>query len=85
MRSECTTGKKCFDTKDQADQALINIHALGNFRAGSGPIAVYQCEDCNYWHFTSKGNKSSLLDDPEVKDHIKKTQQSRFWEDKLGM
>ena len=56
----CPTAKRIYLTEGLAEEALIDAHSRNNY-AGSGPIAVYQCEDCGYYHFTSKGKMNEKL------------------------
>ena len=42
-----TTGKRKFETRNDAQRALRNIH---NRKGGNG--AAYLCPDCHRWHIT---------------------------------
>lgn len=81
---ECVTGKRQYDTKILAEEALIEVHARNGFRDGSGPIAAYQCDDCGQWHFTSKGAVSEVLMSPENKKRMKDQYEAEYWSRKLG-
>ncbi|MFH6982692.1 hypothetical protein [Marinoscillum sp. 108] len=79
----CVTGKRQYDTQSQAEEALIETRGRFVFREGSGPIDVYQCDDCGYWHFTSKGTVSDLLKKADTKKQISDQQEAQFWERKF--
>lgn len=80
---KCVTGKVCYQSKDLAEEALVEARGRSHFREGSGPIAVYQCEDCGEWHFTSKGTPSELLRSTEVREQIRNQQEAEYWTRKL--
>jgi hypothetical protein len=73
----CVTGKRQYDTQSQAEEALIETRGRFVFREGSGPIDVYQCDDCGYWHFTSKGTVSDLLKKADTKKQGTRKNQKR--------
>lgn len=80
----CVTGKRAYDSKEQAEEALISTRARNGYRDNSGPIAIYQCDDCGLWHFTSQGPESSILKSPEVQKRIKDQYEAEYWSKKLG-
>lgn len=57
----CVSNKKVYVTEAIAEQALIEAHTQFEYKRGSGPIAVYRCEDCGYYHLTSQGQVNSKL------------------------
>lgn len=79
----CSTGKRGFDSKELAEEALISNRSRFHHRDDSGPINVYQCEDCGDWHFTSKGSKSDLLESSDVRKNINLNREANYWERKL--
>ncbi|SNS69849.1 hypothetical protein SAMN05421640_0900 [Ekhidna lutea] len=83
MSDKCISGKKCFESEELAEEALIQNHIRNNYRGGEGPVNVYQCDNCGYWHFTSKGDKSEKLRDPEVLEFIERERRAFDWERKL--
>ena len=50
-RQPCRSGKKHFDTRAAAEQAMHTLWARG--RGGRLPSRTYRC-DCGSWHLTSK-------------------------------
>lgn len=80
----CVTGKRQYNTRNIAEEALIHARARNGYRPNSGPIAVYQCDDCGLWHFTSKGATSDILKSPETQKKIKDQYEAEYWSRKLG-
>ncbi len=80
---ECITGKKSFYSRELAEEALIANRSRFHHDENAGPINIYQCNDCGNFHFTSKGPKSSLLEDESIKKHISLNREAGFWERKL--
>ena len=70
----CPTGKRVYQTEALAEDALIDAHSRTNY-AGTGPVAVYQCEECGYYHFTSKGKMNERLAQQIASGKIKLQQQ----------
>jgi len=65
-----------------AEDALIDAHSRHQY-AGTGPIAVYQCEDCGYYHFTSRGEMNKKLAEQIASGKIKRQQEANQWMNKL--
>ena len=74
----CRTGKRVYQTESLAEEALIDAHSRNQF-AGTGPIAVYHCEECGYYHFTSKGPINKRLAEQIASGKIKLQQQASEW------
>jgi hypothetical protein len=74
----CSTGKRVYQTEAIAEEALIDTHSRNRY-SGSGPIAVYQCKECGYYHFTSKGTINKRLADQIASGKIKLQQQANEW------
>lgn len=81
---KCSTGKRRYPSKQMAEEALVEVRGRFYFRNDSGPIAVYQCDDCGDWHFTSKGPASGLLKDQNIQERIDNQREAEFWSQKLG-
>lgn len=81
--NKCVTGKTVFESLEIAEEALIQNHIRNNHRSGYGPINVYQCQDCENWHFTSTGLINQLLETPEVINRISRERRALEWEFKL--
>ncbi len=79
---KCPTGKRVYITEALAEDALIDTHSRNQY-AGTGPIAVYQCEECGYYHFTSKGKMNENLAQQIASGKIKRQQEANQWMNKL--
>jgi hypothetical protein len=80
---KCVSNKKAYPTKEIAEDALIETHMQFEFRSGAGPIAVYLCEDCGSYHFTSRGPMNSKLEQMGKEGKIKRQREANAWLDKL--
>jgi hypothetical protein len=73
----CSTGKRVYETLETAETALMD--AYGKFNRG--PIAVYKCDDCGYWHFTSREPMNEKLSAAIASGKIKAQQRANDWID----
>ncbi|WP_109832561.1 hypothetical protein [Reichenbachiella versicolor] len=78
---KCITGKKCHETEELAEEALIENHIHFNHPKGSGPINIYLCEHCGHYHFTSQGEPHYILE--EKASYIAAQKRARDWEYRL--
>lgn len=81
----CVTGKRQYETKALAEEALVAHRSRFIFRDESGPIAVYQCDDCGEWHFTSQGPMSEVLKSSDTKKRIETQHDAEYWSRKLRL
>ena len=79
---KCSTGKRVYVTESLAEDALIDAHSRHQY-SGSGPIAIYRCEDCGYYHFTSKGEMNKKLAELIASGKIRRQQEANQWMNKL--
>lgn len=77
---KCVSGKNGYESKELAQEALIQHHVRKSHRKGTGPINIYLCSDCDEWHFTSKGAPADFLEDGEVKERIAREKRALDWE-----
>lgn len=80
MKGICPSNKDFYHNKEAAEEALILHLGRNHYAPGAGPINVYKCQFCEGYHFTSKGEPSHLLNDPEVKRRIDLLRQSSEWD-----
>jgi hypothetical protein len=59
--NKCISGKRVFISKEIAEEALIEAHIRYSYKDGTGPMSVYQCEDCGQYHLTSNGPMNPRL------------------------
>jgi hypothetical protein len=79
----CGSGKKSYQTQELAEEALIEAHTRFDFGRTSGPTGAYQCEDCGYFHLTSKGPLNQKLADLLRTGQIHNVREARSWEEKF--
>ena len=79
---KCASNKKVYATRELAEEALIEAHSQFEYKGG-GPIAVYQCEDCGYFHFTSKGPVNQKLAEQLKGGNIKRAREANQWLHKI--
>ena len=58
---KCSTNKKVYLTLELAEEALVQAHTRVDYRKGDGPMNVYRCDDCGYFHLTSQGQMNERL------------------------
>lgn len=81
--SNCSTNKRCYDSKEIAEEALLQNRAYYNHNGLSGPINVYQCDICGSYHFTSKGEPSAILQSGVNQQRIHLQKEANHWESKF--
>lgn len=79
----CVSGKRSYASQNIALEALIQNRIRNKYVEGQGPVNVYACEECGQWHFTSRGNMATKLNDPEVRRRIDLEGEAFDWEQKL--
>lgn len=79
----CVTGKRCYPTVEIAEDALLEAWSRFAFTEGEGPVAIYQCEECGMFHFTSRGRMNERLAKAIKEGRIDREREARKWEDRL--
>lgn len=79
----CPTKKRVYDSAIQAEQALVDHQSAHHFAPGKGPIAIYKCDLCGGYHFTSKGPVNPALDATLRAGDIERAREARHWEHKF--
>ncbi len=79
----CVSNKKVYLTEDIAEQALIEAHTQFEYTRGSGPVAVYRCDDCGYYHLTSQGQMNQTLERLLKDGKIQRQKEANQWVHKL--
>jgi hypothetical protein len=80
----CPSRKKIFFTAEIAEDALIDARARYDYAGGEGPINVYQCEDCGYFHLTSKGTINPRLAQSQRDGKLDLKKAGDQWERKIN-
>jgi hypothetical protein len=78
IKLTCRTGKRVYQTETLAEEALVDSHSSNRY-SGTGPISVYRCDECGYYHFTSKGPMNKRLAEALSNGKIKRQQQAAEW------
>ena len=79
---KCVSNKRVYLTQELAEEALIEAHSQFEYKGG-GPIAVYPCEDCGYFHLTSKGPVNPRLAELLKGGKIQRAREANQWLHKL--
>ena len=79
----CSTGKKVYASQELAEDALLEAWTRFKLRPDNGPVAVYKCEDCGYYHLTSKGTMNSKLAQHLADGKIQREQEANYWREKF--
>lgn len=78
----CSSGKRCYLSLELAEEALIGAHVAYSYVKGSGPIGVYQCDECSCYHLTSQGAMNKRLEQMINNGEIQKQKEAQQWEGK---
>lgn len=79
----CVSGKRCYQTIEIAEDALIESWTRFEFNPGHGPVAIYKCEDCGQYHFTSRGPMNERLSREIKEGKIDRLRTANHWEQKF--
>lgn len=79
----CVSNKKVYSTQEIAEDALIEAHTQFQYKENSGPIAIYRCEDCGYYHLTSKGPMNARLQQMIQEGKIRLQREANDWLHKM--
>lgn len=85
MVRKCPTGKRLYHSEQLAEDALIEAHIHFDYRSGSGPVAVYKCDDCGEYHLTSRGPMNTQLANKLADGTIKKQKDASGWQNRFKM
>lgn len=79
---KCITGKRLYINENLAEDALIEAHINFEYRASSGPVAIYKCDECGNYHLTSHGEMNKRLALQLQSGFIQKQKQAARWQGK---
>jgi hypothetical protein len=79
----CPSHKKVYLTQEIAEDALIEARTRYDYAANDGPIGVYKCDDCGYFHLTSQGEVNAKLSKFQSDGKIDLQKEANRWEEKL--
>jgi len=72
-----------YKSYELAVDALIDARTRFDYTHQSGPITVYKCEDCGYYHLTSQGKMNEILESHLANGKIKRQKEANHWLEKL--
>ena len=81
--NSCSTGKNCYATLEEVQEALIHHRSLYDENSNQGPLNYYLCESCGTFHLTSKGGRANFLAKPEILLKIRQLREKNYWERKM--
>ncbi|HEY0740990.1 MAG TPA: hypothetical protein VGD40_05980, partial [Chryseosolibacter sp.] len=79
----CPTGKIVYASTSIAEDVLIELWSKNDYHAASAPVAIYQCDDCGFYHLTSRGPMNEKLSAAIASGQIKRQREANRWEDKF--
>ena len=80
---KCASHKRVYQSHELAVDALIEARTRFEYAPSGGPIAVYQCDECGYYHLTSKGKMEPRLEKLLKDGDITRQKEADRWLDKL--
>ena len=63
--------------------ALLDAHTRFEYRDGTGPVAIYQCDDCGCFHLTSKGPMDKALAEYLSGGKVHRQKEANQWIERL--
>jgi hypothetical protein len=79
----CVTHKRLYVEYDAAVSALIEARTRFDYATNQGPVTVYKCEECGFYHLTSQGKMNETLEKYLATGKIKLQKEADRWLDKL--
>ncbi len=80
---KCCSHKKVFASAEIAEDVLIELWSKNEYADSHSPIAIYKCEDCRHYHFTSRGPMNAKLAEFLASGKLKRMKEANRWMDKL--
>jgi hypothetical protein len=81
--TNCVSGKRVYESHDMAVEALVEARTRYTYSSGNGPIAVYKCDECGFYHLTSKGQINSELEKRLKNGKIDLEKEANRWLDRM--
>jgi hypothetical protein len=78
----CPSKKKSYLTEVIAEEALLDAWGTYDYK-NNGPIAIYRCDMCGAYHFTSKGEMNKRLAEHIESGQLKRHAQASKWIEKF--
>lgn len=61
MPQDCPSRKKMYNSKEIAEDILIELWTKNDYPENRAPLNVYKCTDCGLYHLTSQGVMNEKL------------------------
>jgi hypothetical protein len=81
--NRCKSGKRVFASHEEAIEALLAARTKFEYREGNGPVSVYRCDECGFYHLTSKGQMNDTLRQSLSNGSIDRQKEADKWEERL--
>jgi hypothetical protein len=83
MAEKCISGKKVFTTQQMAEDVLLELWTKNNYTTQHSPIAVYRCDECGFYHLTSRAPMNEKLSTYLNSSKFKLDKEASKWTDKF--
>lgn len=83
MNSKCVSGKRQFSSEQLAEDVLIELWSRNDYVQEHAPVAVYKCDDCGLYHFTSRPPMNEKLAAYLNSNKLKLDKEANKWLDKF--
>jgi hypothetical protein len=83
MNIRCVTGKKVYGSENIAEDVLIELWTRNDYVQNHAPVAVYKCDDCGFYHLTSRGPMNDRLAEYLSSNKHKLNKEAARWLDKF--
>ena len=72
-----------YETAQLAEDVLIELWTKNDYRQHQGPVNIYRCDDCGYFHLTSLGEMNANLARYLSSDKVRINKAASKWMDKF--
>lgn len=79
----CPSGKRMYETVQLAEDVLIELWTKNDYRENQGPVNIYRCDDCGFFHLTSRGEMNANLAQYLSSDKVRINKAANKWMDKF--
>jgi hypothetical protein len=76
---KCSSGKRVYFSAEIAEEVLIETRTRFDYANDNGPVATYKCDDCGYYHLTSKGKINDKLAEYLSSGKIQRQKNANQW------
>jgi hypothetical protein len=80
---KCPSGKTVYHTETLAEEGLIELWTKNDYPPNRGPMNVYRCDDCGFFHLTSREPMNPKLAQYLSSDKGRINREASKWLDKF--